>query len=342
MRKKSELPNKALTAGKFRFRKDASPGAVFALMTLAVVLVVVFPCEACCDEEDEAVALPSRFAGASEPMSTDDTTEMVAEWMYATGAAGGAESLPPSPSYEHLGERRYFSFGMGKQQIDCQVSRTTDIELEPGERVENFAVTDGEKWSISAAWSGSVDNIVTHVLLRTFFPGVKSNLRIFTDRRVYELELVSGIDVGHVAYVGFRYPRVPGSEPEPEEIEPGKYRDLLVHYGIIGGGGEEPKGVRRVDGAELNFRYVIKHLGKTRPPWTPRSVYDADGKTYIVMPRRQTKGEPSLFIVSNGERVLANITVVKEGLHMVERVFDEAVMKMGNDEVSIKRVRVPD
>ena len=317
-------------------RKESE--SAFAVVFTAV-LAVFFSCGAHAAEE-EAVFLPSRFADAPAALETNATTEMVEEWMYATGAASGA--VNSQPLYAANRNKRYLDFEGTTPRIFCKVGMITDIELEPGERVENFLVPDGQRWSISAAWSGPMDNIVTHVLVRTFFPGLRSKLAIITDRRVYEMELVSGIDVSHMAYVGFRYPADLKKAAE-SEIEPGKYRDLLVKYGIIEGP-EAPKEmeVRRVDGAELNFRYTIKPIGKKKLSWSPRSVYDADGKTYIVMPRRsgsRATSLPLLYIVDKDERILAIIRALKNDLYVTDRVFDEAIMKLNNDEVSIRRVR---
>jgi type IV secretion system protein VirB9 len=234
-------------------------------------------------------------------------------------------------------------FGGKPPQIVCQVGMITDIELEPGERVENYSVTDGDRWSVSAAWSGHVNNLVTHVLLRTFFPDVKSKMAIYTNRRVYEMELVSGLNVAHMANVGFRYPGVI-TEDEPEEIPPGKYRDLLVKYKIIEDPQAEEKAAKRIDGADLNFRYEIKHIGKKKPLWIPKSVYDADGRTFIVLPRGavgQGEGKitlsPSLFIVDKGARFIAKISPVKEDVFVVDRLFDEAIIAANGIEVSIRR-----
>ena len=347
MRKESQLQDKRLIAEKFRFRKcHVTDRPLFTTVTRVAVFTFAFAFFFFCEAhaaEDEVVLLPSRLANTSGSMAVGDATKMVEEWMSATGVTPRTSSSPQSLPYMTNRNKRIFEFEGMRPRIICQVSMITDIELEPGERVTNFSISDGQNWSISATWSGAVDNITTHVLLRTFFPGLKSNLTILTDRRIYEMELVSGIDVHHMAYVGFRYHATREKESESEQIPPGKYRDLLVHYGIIDSREPEaPKEVRRVDGAELNFRYVIKSLVKKKPLWTPRSVYDADGKTYFVMPRRKIKEQPSLYIMNKGERVLINVIVVKEDLYMVEHVFEEAIMKFGNEEVSIRRVRSSD
>ena len=313
MCKKSGTRNSAFILGKPGFRKDVPPCAASASVIFALVIFAVM----------SAAALslyPSREA-----------------W----GGDGGAVMMPSRFSDSNAS---WFTFGGNPPQIVCQAGKTTNIELEPGERIEKYFITDSDKWSISAAWSGYVNNLTTHVLLRSFFPGLKSKLTIYTDRRAYEFELTSGLNVSHMARVAFRYP-VTFQEPPEEEIPPGKYRDLLVKYRIIDGAEEKEDEDRRVDGADLNFRYDIKHLGKKRPLWTPKSVYDIDGRTYIVLPHNsagQGKGKltssPSLYIVDNNTRSLTKMTALKENLYVVDRLFDEAIIKADDTEITIRRI----
>ena len=66
-------------------------------------------------------------------------------------------------------------------------------------------------------------------------------------------------------------------------------------------------------------------------------MYDADGRTYIVLPPN-SKERPSLYIVNNNERRIIMTTALKEDLYVVDRLFDEAVLKTGGAEVSIRRI----
>jgi type IV secretion system protein VirB9 len=290
---------------------------------------------------DDAVVLPSRFGNAAPAPPPDDTAAMVEEWMAATGNIPSAADAPPRP-YMVNRTKKLFVFGaVTPPAVICRAGGITDIELEPGERVTNFSISDESKWSVSAAWSGSMDEIVTHVLLRTFFPGVKSDLVIHTDRRVYSIGLTSSLDGLHMSYVGFKYPEA--EERAEEQIPPGRYRDLLARYGLVDDGPEAAAPPKRlVDGADVNFRYAIKPLGsKKKIPWAPTSVYDAEERTYFVMPdTKETRdGLLSLFIVTNGKKIPAPYKIVKDGLYSVDRLFDEAVIKFAGDEVSVERIK---
>ncbi|MDR3280256.1 MAG: TrbG/VirB9 family P-type conjugative transfer protein, partial [Synergistaceae bacterium] len=206
----------------------------YAYLWFMLVLTILWPALfvlPCAASDAETVLLPSRFDGEGAPLPMDDASKMVEEWLRATGAAPGADDSSSSRPYMINRARRDFRFGVTRPEILCRTGMITDIELEPGERVENFSISDGREWSISAAWNGDLGNLVTHILLRPFFPGLKTNLAIYTDRRTYSMDLSSSLDGLHMAYIGFKYPETVKHEAEP--IPPGRYRDLLARYGII-------------------------------------------------------------------------------------------------------------
>jgi P-type conjugative transfer protein TrbG len=292
----------------------------------------------------DAVALPSRFGGtAAVSEARDDTSKMVEEWMAATGALPGGAPDAPLP-YMTGAEKKIFPYSAAAAVIQCVAGMITDIELEPGERVLNFSMTEGKKWSVSAAWSGAPENMTTHVLLRTNFPGLETGLIIFTDRRNYSLKLRSSLDGPHTARAGFRYPVVP-QEPVPYEktIPPGRYRDLLKKYGLVEESGAE-RGTGKAsltDGAGLDFRYSIKVTspGGGHAPWKPTSVYGADGRTFFVMPQGKdgARPVPSLRVANGGEWINVPYKIQENGIYVADRVFDEAVMRLGGQEVTITR-----
>ncbi|MDR1508985.1 MAG: TrbG/VirB9 family P-type conjugative transfer protein [Synergistaceae bacterium] len=311
------------------------------LLTVLCSALSAFPRAA---SSEEAVPLPSRLEGRSGAVPANDESKMVEEWFRATGVAPGENSSPSPRPYMMNRARRDFLFGAARPTILCRTGMITDIELEPGEQVKNFSISDGQRWSISAAWNGDAVNLVTHILLRPFFPGLKTSLTIYTDRRTYSLDLLSSLDGLHMAYVGFRYP----TEAPPHEDEPipsGRYRDLLVEYKIIedSAGSEKPAVQKRVDAAELKFGYSIKPVkgGKKKISWMPKSVYDSNGRTYFVMPNNAEKvmEQLSLFVTRGDERLLMPVKAVKDDLLMAETVFAEALLRLDGDEVSIVRPR---
>jgi type IV secretion system protein VirB9 len=332
---KSTLKNFCYTipSNNLLYTQEVEMHMKFSLCLFTVLFLAAFT--VCCAPPvcaEDAVALPSRFEGSAPPPETPrgDAELMVEEWIAATGNA---------TPYMANRTKNLFQFGVTTPVILCKAGGITDIELEPNERVTNFAVSDENKWSVSAAWSGTPDELVTHVLLRTFFPGVKSNIVIHTDRRTYSIDLSSSLDGPHMTYVGFKYPE-PLKSAE-ETIPQGKYRDLLARYGLIDGEAETaPPPKQLVDGADLDFGYSIEPAGeKKKLPWTPRSVYAAAGRTYFVMPEmKEQEGRPSIFIITPRGRIITPYKIVKDGLYAVDRLFDEAVLTFGGDEIYVRKM----
>jgi type IV secretion system protein VirB9 len=222
----------------------------------------------------------------------------------------------------------------------------TDVELEPGERVENYVVSDPGRWSISAAWSGNLDDLVTHVLLRTLFPGLKTNVMIYTDRRAYSLSVESSETGQHTSRVAFNY-LVP--KDMAAEIPPGEWRDLLEQYDLLPEGSKDSGLAKRrtgsqnlIDGADIYFHYIIRQSSGSagrRIDWIPVAVYDANGKTYIAMPQKMTPrpGAHSLRIKRGDRDLPGTYKVLKDNLYVVDRLFDFGILSFGGNSVEIRR-----
>jgi type IV secretion system protein VirB9 len=287
---------------------------------------------------EPVVALPSRFsqtdADAAETVE-DDVTSMISEWLAGEG----------SQPYTQNGSKKNFLFGAYKPRVVCRPGQLTDIELQPGERVTNAALSDEGRWSVSAAWSGGLDNLVTHVLLRTQFPGLETDLMIYTDRRTYAMSVVSSEDEPHTPYVGFTY-RDEGTPKEPE-IPAGEWRDLLEQYDLLPEGAGNVSAIGNdvpslIDGADIYSRYLIRPTDGAKGKkidWLPVSVYDANGKTYIVMPRntKATPGAHSLLIRQGNAERLVSYKTLRNNLYVVNRVFEVGILSWGGDKVEIRR-----
>jgi type IV secretory pathway VirB9-like protein len=319
-------------------------GVIYVLaFCLAVLLTVRTAAVA-----EETVTLPSRFGdspgspdSSAQPAAGDEDAAMVEEWLAAT--AGVPQAGVTVRSYMQNRTRKNFVFGVVYPVVQCRAGMITDVELEPGERVENIVFSDPKRWSVSAAWSGTLENMATHVLLRTQFPGLKANLSIMTDRRTYSLEFSSSLDGLHMPYIGFEYREIGGREIEP--VPPGRWRDLLDKYDMLPGRGSPDSGKeapKLVDGAEINTRYSIKpaKLKKSsKIPWTPIAVYDAGGSTYIAMPKNvRLPGGISIYAVLGDRRKIVPHKIAEGGLCVVNTLFDEAIMSVGADEIIIKRM----
>jgi type IV secretion system protein TrbG len=88
---------------------------------------------------------------------------------------------------------------------------------------------------------------------------------------------------------------------------------------------------------ELNFGY---RLTGDSPSWKPVRVFDDGAKVYIQFPSDIGQGElPPLFVLgSGGDAQLVNYRV-RSGYYIVDRLFDQAELRLGDANTS-KVVRV--
>lgn len=249
-------------------------------------------------------------------------------------------SSAPRPYMQNNG-RINFYWGTMNPRLVCRPLRLTDIELEPGEQVKNMHISDTARWSVSTAWSGSLEALVTHVIVKPQIPDIAANLLIHTNMRTYSIELVSIAEGQYMPFVGFIYPEIPeATRTEDEEA----WQRLLQQYNLannLKSANDEKSRIqnaRLADPADINLNYKIKVTqGNKKVAWKPTQAYDANGKTYIVMPpKMQITEAPTFFIKTNGREKLANYRV-EGNLYIVDRIFDIGILQIGKDRVAIYR-----
>jgi type IV secretion system protein VirB9 len=253
-----------------------------------------------------------------------------------------------------------FAYGKAMPQIVCAVFQVTDIELEPGEVINDKTfVGDPNRWSIQPAVSGDPDDPqrIEHVIVKPKEIGLDTTLVIPTTRRTYHLRLISH-DTKFMAHVTFTYPDGPAPKavPMPQVAqdppapkvpkaavalqEPSLRHKKKVH---LEASGKEAVGPRRQEEEDL---YRISG----NAPWRPLSVYHDGTKTYIELPpgRQET---PVLFALKKGglfgwgyTKAQCNFRV--HGNWMVaDTVLDKATLTAGvgssKQEIKIERLQAP-
>jgi type IV secretion system protein VirB9 len=265
-------------------------------------------------------------------MRTVDEAAVVLANAYAE--AKGA----PKPFMQDNG-RINFYYGTMNPRIICRPLRLTDIELEPGEQIKNIHISDSTRWSVSGAWSGGPENLVTHIIVKPQLPDIAANLLLHTDRRTYSLELVSVVSGQYMPFVGFIYPVTPDTS---RVADAESWQDLLAQYktadNVRTAAAVQERNARMVDPADIYTDYTVKvTAGNKKVAWKPTSVYDANGKTYIVMPEAMKFTEaPAMFIKQSGKEKLTNYRV-HGNVYIVDRLFDIGILTVGKDRVAIYR-----
>lgn len=197
--------------------------------------------------------------------------------------------------------------------------RITDIALEQGEMLVSVASGDTVRWVIGDTSSGNGATKRTHILVKPSLTGLSTNLLITTDRRAYHLALVS---TGRTALTGISW-----SYPEDALLALRRANDAARSAEAIAAG---------IQVEQLHFNYEIS--GDT-PTWRPVRAFDDGRQTYIEFPASIVVGDaPPLFLVDGkGEAQLVNYRV-KDRFYVVDRIFDQAELRLGTKKQQVVRV----
>lgn len=195
----------------------------------------------------------------------------------------------------------------------------SDIALQAGEGLVSVAAGDTARWVIGDTTSGSGPAKRTHILVKPVGAGLRTNLVITTDRRVYLLALRSTVGEG-MAAVSWTYPQ--------DELLALKMAEESARAAA-----PVAQGVA-VD--RLNFNYRIEG---DRPSWTPVRAFDDGAQTFIEFPPSVATGEiPPLFLIgSSGKAELVNYRLSGR-YYIVDRLFAVAELRLGEKRQQVVRI----
>jgi len=226
--------------------------------------------------------------------------------------------------------RLVYIYGATMPTIICSPLMTSDLELQPGENVNDVIVGDTARWLVVVGQSGTPGREATHIIIKPLDAGLVTTAVITTDRRVYHLKLVSRRK-GYNPYVSFIYP-----EDQKKVLEASlkrkKKKDIWDTTQIEG---------KNVDLSALDFGYTISG---DEPGWKPMRVYNDGIRTFIQLPRTSTQTEiPVLLVEKAGQEAIVNYRV-KGNAMIVDEIFEKAILVAGTGseqaKVEIARVEV--
>lgn len=269
------------------------------------------------------------FSGSNPKLTPQEKAAIaIAERWKASGETAVRPVAGPDGSVE-------FPFGISQVSILCAVLQVTDIELQPGEQVNNINVGD-TRWNVEPAITGYGENEVQHLIVKPLDVGLDTSMVVTTNRRTYHLRLRSH-RTKFMPHVTFMY---------PEEAMK-KWESAKAHE-------KEERREKTLATGEyldnLDFHYKIE--GESR--WKPARVYNDGVKTIIEMPLAMSRTEaPTLLVLrdkggilpwSKDEEVMVNYRVQGDRF-IVDAIFDKAVLIAGvgsrQDRVTISREGKP-
>lgn len=197
--------------------------------------------------------------------------------------------------------------------------RVTDVALQSGEGLVSVAAGDTVRWTVGDTTSGTGEGKRVHILIKPFAAGLRTNLIITTDRRVYHLQMESTAATA-MAGLSWSYPQ-----------------DALI---ALRRAAEQEKAATPVASGlaveQLNFAYAISG---DAPAWRPLRAFDDGRQTFIEFPASIAVGEaPPLFVIGeDGEAALVNYRMSGR-FYVVDRLFGAAELRLGGKHQQIVRI----
>ena len=250
------------------------------------------PSQARLDESLAALALPKRAEAPARPAGQG------AEPLAALARANGAARQGPSEeAFE--GARQIYRYQPGAiYELYAHPDFISAILLEPGERLIDIAAGDTRSWMVSQSLTETQAQGRAIVLLKPHARGLRTNIVLITDRRVYLLEAIAQ-EGAYSAQIAWSYPRA--REPAPQAIAP----------------------------ARVSSVYRIRTIRGRAPVWVPERVHDDGRRTTIEFsPEVEAADLPPLFVITPEGAELVNYQVVGTR-YIVDRVFETAELRHG-------------
>lgn len=277
------------------FGAPQSPASDDELAALLQVPSTPFP---------EAATLPDYMLSRPVPLTgaEKESLDMANEWAarYAKPMLLGSGKL-------------VWMYGVSRPTIVGAPMQVCDVELQPGELVNEVLVGDTARWHVEIGRAGDSAGDVPHIFIKPLDSGLETTAVITTDRRVYHLRLVSQ-SKKYTPYVGFLYPEDQFRQSSPLVSR----RDSLPLSGQ-----SVPRGSSH-DLSNLSFDYAVHGEAK----WRPEQVYDDGKQTFLRLPAT-TRTMP--ILLARGSRVqdlLVNYRVQGTTI-TVDGVFDHLVLLLG-------------
>ena len=253
------------------------------------------------------------YFSAPNPTLTPQEKSAVAlaqKWQ-ATSATGLKPVAGPGGSVR-------FIYGAQPITVVCAVLQVCDVELQPGEQVNNLNVGD-PRFTVEPAISGVGAAEVQHLIIKPLDVGLASSLVVTTNRRTYHLRLRSH-RTQFMPRVGFTYTEDALAKWDAIKSREGKEkqeRTLATTGEYLG---------------DLSFSYAVSGSAA----WKPVRVYNDASKTIIQMPSTMAQSEaPTLLVVrkeggllSEDETAIVNYRVQGDR-YIVDAVFDKAILIAG-------------
>lgn len=270
----------------------------------------------------EPLPLPAQLKPLSTEVEAKSAPEAADEKVRVSRANLEARVAPSREGYFNAIQVWPYADG-ALYQVYTSPGRVTVVALQEGEELVTVSAGDTVRWVVGDTASGAGASLRVTVLVKPTRTGLKTNLVITTNRRMYLLEL-SSTPQAWMASVSWDYP---------------KDRMLALQKQA-----QQAQAATPVDSGlsleQIKFRYVI--TGDS-PPWKPLRAFDDGQRVYIQFPGGIAQGElPPLFVIGRqGDGQLVNYRF-RLPYYVVDRLFGAAELRLGADKAQVVRIERSD
>jgi type IV secretion system protein VirB9 len=251
----------------------------------------------------------------------------------AVAMATAWRNQPDRPHRDPQGVLRWV-FGLSQPRIVCAPFQMCDLELQPGEVINNVRLGDTGFWTVTPAISGSPRT--THLAISPRESGRSTSMIVYTDRRTYNVKLVSS-QRDYTPLTGFIF-------PDDEQANSfAAYRDAVAG-GAMAGAGPVSLAGGGIDPRRIQF---LKITGDS-PSWRPTEAYTDGRKTYIKFPSEMQFGDSPTIVGLNNDGGLFSAPTERRVIYrhqgdlvVVDSVLDRLKLVLGvgsgQQEVTLER-----
>lgn len=203
-------------------------------------------------------------------------------------------------------------------QVITQTYHSTLILFEPGEVIlETPYVSEPDVWRFSRGIGLKNGVPQHHLVVKPDYSNLNSTLVVVTDRRVYQMELVS-TKTTYMPTVQWLYPQTIADGETWKQYQEEK---LFTEEG----------NVRR---DQVSFDYKMRHSVFKIPTWLPTQVYDDGQRTYIILNDKSLLTEyPAVF---NEKNEIINYRV-KDNIIIIDNLIEKVTLNLDGKKVTIEK-----
>ena len=240
----------------------------------------------------------------------------------ATAAVSLAKIWQQGDPFPTAGENGtvVYRYGAAMPPIVCAPERLTTIHLEAGEKVQSQPVMgDTLRWDYQLLIAGEGPTARTSLVIKPKRPDVSTDIVIATNRRSYQLQLVSK-PLEHLSQVEFSYPMsanwIEYQEKQAKADEERKQNTVAELQG------------------KTNFAYNVK--SRQHAPFTPRAVYDDGHQTFLKMPPEAQSWDTAVLQTAGPNGCEIVNYRVKGDTWTIDRLFTSAELISGTGKRAMK------